>query len=62
MAIAGENGKITAEQIESYFTACNTDPCYEHIVQPKMVYISNSTETGSLYSKSELEEISRVCK
>jgi len=62
MSLPGENGKITAGQIEELFISCNTDPCYEHIVQPKMVYISNSTETGSLYKKSELEEISRVCK
>ena len=62
MAIPSKNGKITAEQIEKLFVSCNLDPCYEHIVQPKMVYISNSTETGSLYKKSEIEEISKVCK
>lgn len=62
MAIPSENGKICAEEIEKLFVSCNTDPCYEHIVQPKMVYISNSTETGSLYKKSEIEEISKVCK
>ena len=48
MAIPSQNGKICAEEIEKLFISCNTDPCYEHIVQPKMVYISNSTETGSL--------------
>lgn len=62
MAITGKNGKITARQIEELFISCSTDPCYEHIVQPKMVYISNSTETGNLYKKSEIEEISAVCK
>lgn len=62
MALPSDSGKITAQQIESYFIACNTDPSYEHIVQPGMVYISNSTETGSLYSKAEIEAISNVCK
>ena len=62
LAIPSNGGKITASQIENYFTLCSTDPSYEHIVQPGMVYISNSTETGNLYSKAELEEISRVCK
>ncbi len=62
MALPSDNGKITAEQIKNYYISCHTDPCYEHIVQPGMVYISNCTETGGLYSKKELEEISRVCK
>ena len=29
---------------------------------PKMVYISNPTEYGTLYTKKELEAISRVCR
>ena len=34
----------------------------EHIVQPKMVYISNPTEYGTLYSLAELEALSTLCK
>ncbi len=34
----------------------------EHMVQPKMVYISNSTEVGTQYTKAELEDISRFCR
>jgi threonine aldolase len=34
----------------------------EHMVKPKLVYISNSTEIGSIYSKVELEDISSFCK
>jgi len=33
-----------------------------HVVKPKMVYISNSTEIGTIYSKSELKELSDYCK
>ncbi|ALF21841.1 low specificity L-threonine aldolase [Fusobacterium animalis] len=33
-----------------------------HMVKPKMVYISNTTEIGTVYTKSELENISKVCK
>ena len=51
MALPSDNGKITAEQIESYFVSCNTDPCYEHIVQPGMVYISNTTETNEFFQR-----------
>ncbi|MDD4495285.1 MAG: aminotransferase class V-fold PLP-dependent enzyme [Eubacteriales bacterium] len=34
----------------------------EHMVQPKMVYISDSTELGTIYSKAELTELHNVCK
>ena len=27
----------------------------EHMVQPKLAYISNSTETGTIYTKAELK-------
>lgn len=33
----------------------------EHMVQPKMVYISNSTELGTVYSKAELIAIHDIC-
>ena len=32
------------------------------MVKPKMVYISNTTEIGTVYSKEEIENISEVCK
>ena len=32
------------------------------IVQPGMVYISQPTEYGTLYTKQELAELSDVCK
>lgn len=34
----------------------------EHFVQPKMVYISNTTELGTQYTKEELSAISRFCR
>lgn len=34
----------------------------EHMVKPKMVYISNSTEFGTIYKYKELEELSNFCK
>ncbi|MGL5000022.1 threonine aldolase family protein [Cetobacterium sp.] len=33
-----------------------------HMVRPKLVYISNPTEIGTIYKKSELEELSQYCK
>lgn len=62
IALPGKEGKITAEQIREEYDLHWSDESHEHIVQPKMVYISHPTEMGTLYTKSELEEISRVCK
>ena len=42
--------------------AHRADGAFEHIVQPKLVYISNPTELGTLYTKQELEELSAVCQ
>lgn len=52
------DGKLTPEHIRAA-VAAHTD---EHMVKPKLVYISNSTEIGTIYLKSELVEISRVCR
>lgn len=48
-----KEGKITVEDIDSIVKA-HTD---EHMVQPKMVYISQTTELGSYYTKEELKAI-----
>ena len=34
----------------------------EHMVKPKLVFISNATELGTIYNKSELETLSTFCK
>lgn len=34
----------------------------EHMVKPKLVYLSNSTEIGSIYIKSELTNLRDFCK
>ena len=56
------HGKIRGSQISEYVRLHRADPSFEHTVQPKMVYISNPTEWGTLYSKAELEEISEACR
>jgi len=52
------DGKLTPDDIEKALEY-HAD---EHMVQPKMVYISDSTELGSIYNKTELTAISKVCK
>ena len=62
LTLPSEDGKITADQISSVVKAHRSDEAMEHTVQPKMVYISNPSELGTIYSKAELQAISKVCK
>ena len=56
------NGKITAQQVRDYVEWHKHDESTEHIVQPGMVYISQPTETGMLYSKAELTAVYDICR
>jgi len=62
LALDTPDGKLTAEQIDRYTKAHYADDSFEHIVQPKMVYISNPTEVGTIYKKAELQAIYETCK
>lgn len=61
LPLESKNGKIFAEQIESYISDFYNDGNWQHMVEPGMIYISQPTEFGTLYSKKELTEISAVC-
>ncbi|SDG99361.1 threonine aldolase family protein [Desulfosporosinus hippei] len=52
------DGKLAPDHIQAVLDA-HTD---EHMVKPRLVYISNPTEIGSIYSKGELVELSRYCQ
>ena len=56
------NGKLCAAEAEAYFEGFFGDANHEHAVFPGMVYISHPTEYGTLYSKQELTDLSRVCR
>lgn len=62
IGLPSEDGKISADQVERLVLEQSQSDDAEHIVQPKMVYISDSTELGTIYKRSELEELSAVCK
>lgn len=55
-------GKIEATELQELVAKFWQDDNREHMVFPGMVYISHPTEYGTLYSKQELEAISRVCR
>ena len=61
LAIPHVNGKLTAEGIHHYCELYYKDMSFEHIVKPGMVYISQPTEYGTLYTKAELQAIRKVC-
>ncbi len=51
------DGKLTPALVESVVNAHSS----EHMVAPKMVYISDSTEIGTLYTKAELVALRECC-
>ena len=57
-----QDGKITAAQVSETVWAHRTNGATEHTVQPKLVYISNPTELGTLYTLAELEALHAVCR
>lgn len=58
LALETPDGKLTPDLI----LPCLKEHCDEHMVQPKLVYISNSTELGTIYTKAELESLSHFCR
>jgi threonine aldolase len=57
--IETEDGKIKPSDIVPILENHRNVP---HQVMPKLVYISNSTELGTIYQAKELEELSAFCK
>lgn len=53
------DGKLKSSDIQKILHEYSLRP---HVVKPKMVYISNSTEIGTIYTKTELEQLSEFCK
>ena len=62
LALPQTDGKISASQVKDLCEAHLNDASFEHTVQPKMVYISNPTEYGTLYTRKELEALHEVCR
>ncbi len=58
-SVPGENGKIRVADIQTVLDGHGDVP---HMVKPKMVYISNSTEIGTCYRKGELEDLAAFCR
>ena len=57
-AVEGADGKLTPAAIRRT-VAQHAD---EHMVKPRAVFVSQATELGTVYSKTELEKILTTCK
>ena len=62
LTLPQRDGKLDGLEVERYIQNFYADENREHMVFPGMVYISHPTEFGTLYSKAELEALSRVCR
>lgn len=58
ISVPSKDGKLTPIDIKNVLES-HTD---EHMVKPKLVYISNSTEIGTVYTKKELENLYNCCR
>ncbi len=54
-----DDGKLTPGDLQK---ALDENAHYPHVAKPRMVYISNATETGRFYTKAELVALSTFCR
>ncbi len=57
-SIYAPDGKLTPALVEEVLSQHNGT---EHMVLPRMVYVSDSTEIGTIYTKAELAALRRCC-
>jgi threonine aldolase len=53
------DGKLSSQHVQKALDEYRLRP---HVVKPRMVFISNSTEIGTIYTKAELEDLSTFCR
>ncbi len=61
LTLPGENGKLNASDVRAFMRRFAADENRAHTVQPRLVYISQPTEYGTLYSLEELRALREVC-
>ena len=62
LALEGTDGLLSADRVRAAMEEHLAEDGPEHTVQPGMVYISFSTEVGTVYTLSQLKELSAVCR
>lgn len=62
ITIPSEDGKVYVPQVREILAGHYANGGDEHMAQPKMLYISNPTEWGTIYKKEELMALYELCK
>ncbi|KAI9375103.1 pyridoxal phosphate-dependent transferase [Aspergillus egyptiacus] len=57
--VPGVRGKMTPENLEMVL---GQNTFFPHMAKPRLVYISNATEVGTVYSRAELRRLSETCR
>lgn len=61
IALPSSDGKVGADVFGDYCKNYWADVTHDHMVQPKMLYISQPTENGTLYTSAELKALREIC-
>ena len=61
LTLPERDGKVRSEDVERFIKEFYADETYQHMVAPGMLYISQPTEFGTIYSLEELKALSEVC-
>lgn len=61
LPVKGKDGKVTPEDVEAVCGPSYWGAAGILVVKPKMVYISQCTEVGTVYTKEELLALREVC-
>lgn len=62
LTLPSHSGKVLAIDVAAYVDEFYRDDTYEHMVAPGLLYISQPTEYGTLYSLDELKALSATCR
>lgn len=57
-----QDGKITEEGLRACLRSYHEDPTAEHMVKPGLLYLSNTTELGTVYRLEELQALRTICQ
>ena len=61
IALPGENGLLDPYTLDEYMLGFEADESRDHMIQPRLVYLSHPTEYGTLYTLPSLERMREVC-
>ena len=61
LTLSQQLGKLSSEVVERYLEDYYRDENHEHMVMPGMIYLSQPTEYGTLYTRDELRDFRALC-